>query len=233
MIEIFGGDIIRIQGIDGERWGNSTSDEDNRPQWDPSALAELRSRDIVSDSFSPFYRLVPGELGCTLSHRKAWKSIIAHGVNAAVVLEDDIKKTDNFISFDHYASKMDGCDVLFLSGANVEYDFGGITRPCVTLDKADNVIKAFGTYAYIITNKGASLALEATDRSCLPLPSQWFPRAFVGYSEYSSLTPKLKNQCIAKGLKTAAIQVSEYDKFSTMAIDGKKTWRTKTRIQGN
>ncbi|MBT1451903.1 glycosyltransferase family 25 protein [Glaciecola sp. XM2] len=34
--------------------------------------------------------LTPGEIGCYLSHRKAWQSIIDKGLDAAIILEDDI-----------------------------------------------------------------------------------------------------------------------------------------------
>ena len=36
--------------------------------------------------------LSPGEIGCILSHRKAWQAIVDSGVETAMVLEDDASK---------------------------------------------------------------------------------------------------------------------------------------------
>lgn len=47
--------------------------------------------------FQPQYpfELRPGEIACFLSHRKAWQEIIARGLDAALVLEDDVDLVPN------------------------------------------------------------------------------------------------------------------------------------------
>lgn len=48
--------------------------------------------------FAPRYpfALGPGEYGCFQSHRVAWKMIVDKGLDAALILEDDVALTDGF-----------------------------------------------------------------------------------------------------------------------------------------
>ncbi|WP_136636359.1 glycosyltransferase family 25 protein [Pseudooceanicola onchidii] len=54
------------------------------------------------------FPLKPGEIGCFLSHRKAWAAIVASGDAAGLIVEDDIAPTDGFdaalaLALDHIA----------------------------------------------------------------------------------------------------------------------------------
>lgn len=52
----------------------------------------------VEPRFSPRYPfdLVPGEVGCFLSHRRAWQQILDNGLDYALVLEDDVHLAPGF-----------------------------------------------------------------------------------------------------------------------------------------
>ena len=52
----------------------------------------------VKPLFSPAYPfpIGPGEYGCFQSHRKAWKMILDEGLDAALILEDDVALTPVF-----------------------------------------------------------------------------------------------------------------------------------------
>ena len=62
----------------------------------------LTKRQLDSLNFLPGY-LDPnqrrpmklGEIGCFLSHYKVWKDVLANGYDRAIVLEDDMKFTQN------------------------------------------------------------------------------------------------------------------------------------------
>ena len=56
--------------------------------------AAICQRDLVR----PFYPFPPqpGEIGCFLSHRKAWQAIVTSGEAAGLIVEDDIVPADGF-----------------------------------------------------------------------------------------------------------------------------------------
>ena len=52
-----------------------------------------RASVVVERLFEPRYPfgLNPGEIGCFLSHRRAWERIVTAGLEAALILEDDVR----------------------------------------------------------------------------------------------------------------------------------------------
>ncbi len=52
-----------------------------------------RARVFLPDRHRPAYPFPPrpGEIGCFLSHRAAWQAIIDRGLDAALILEDDVE----------------------------------------------------------------------------------------------------------------------------------------------
>ncbi|GAB1137542.1 MAG: glycosyltransferase family 25 protein [Shewanella algae] len=71
----------RIEGVD----GNLLTDEEIE-QVSPAKLVQKN-----------YYRaLSKGEVGCSLSHKKAWQKIIDDDLDFAFILEDDIYLEDNF-----------------------------------------------------------------------------------------------------------------------------------------
>lgn len=60
--------------------------------------AEDRARIYRPHKMKPFYPfdLSLGEIGCFLSHRRAWEKIVASGDDAGLIVEDDIVVGDDF-----------------------------------------------------------------------------------------------------------------------------------------
>ena len=67
---------------------------------DGARLPEAQRADNISETqlFAPRYpfALGAGEYGCFQSHRVAWQKIVDKGLDAALILEDDVALTDGF-----------------------------------------------------------------------------------------------------------------------------------------
>ncbi|QYJ97545.1 glycosyltransferase family 25 protein [Shewanella alkalitolerans] len=71
----------RLEGID----GNELTDSD---------IERVSPAKLVRQNY--YRALSKGEVGCSLSHKKAWQKIIDDGLDYAFILEDDIYLEDNF-----------------------------------------------------------------------------------------------------------------------------------------
>lgn len=134
---------------------------------DATVGAELSDQDIelVYDSKrnkSHHHRdLTKGEIGCYISHRKAWQAIIDQESEFALVLEDDISVNNNIIDCFKLIDKSEGWDILKLSDTenvkvanskrlNSEFEL-------VSYNKVPN-----RTMAYLITRQAAKKMLSQT-----------------------------------------------------------------------
>lgn len=108
-------------------------------------------------------KLNPGEIGCTLSHFKAYRKLIDSNDDRVLLLEDDITILHDFSSIDAIADSLpeDEPYVLFLSG---DYWYKNMNPFNDSLSIA-NVYDAVGTYAYVINRKGAELILKNNPRA--------------------------------------------------------------------
>lgn len=221
-------ELIRIKGVDCRNWESGSLEVDGRPKWNIDALSNLVNSGIVSSMFSPFYKLVPGEVGCALSHAKAWREILSGDDNCAIVLEDDIQPCGEAVS-----RKLENCfsmpadaDVMFLSGADKKYDFGfGVVKECIRIDSSGRILSGFGTYGYCITKEGARKALAAQFPMILSVARQWWIRAFDSVEMFDGMCQPLPSRGKAYGMRNALVTVSDMDKFSTMTPTGDKSWR--------
>ena len=59
-----------------------------------AAIAEVFDRKRAQSGYH--YELTRGEIGCYLSHLKAWQTILEQDLDYAVILEDDVVLTDSF-----------------------------------------------------------------------------------------------------------------------------------------
>ncbi len=75
LVEDFPGDAEILDAVDGTRMS-------------PEEIAAFYRPSLHEPGY-PF-RLRPGELGCCLSHRAAWRRILDEGLDAALILEDDV-----------------------------------------------------------------------------------------------------------------------------------------------
>lgn len=77
-------ELLHTCGLEGEIW----------PAVDGAAMSlEERSTYIRPMLFQPRYPfpLNPGEIGCFLSHRQIWADIVRRNLDAALIIEDDVK----------------------------------------------------------------------------------------------------------------------------------------------
>ena len=139
-------DVTFIQAID----GRLLSDEERRLRFEFD-----KSRDLYGKTVNA------GEVGCALSHRKTYETILAGAEPYALVLEDDISIIRDLKSLD-----MAGIDsvltgpgprVLMLSGDYWYYK----RKPIVRL------FSAVGAYAYIINKAAAQRILSVTPPFCV------------------------------------------------------------------
>jgi len=143
----------------------------------------LTTSDI--DSCSNHYRaenlfgrkLLLGELGCALSHKKIYQKIINDNIPHALILEDDITISDNI----HKA--IDGIEECFVPWELVLLGHHkditrGISSPISIWDKHDITSKftlnrlasfGFGTYGYLISKEGARKLLDELDTIYQPI----------------------------------------------------------------
>jgi glycosyl transferase family 25 len=96
----------------------------------------------------------PTELACTLSHRKAWASIIERGLEWGVVLEDDAVLST---AFAQALAPHSGVDLIRLETRHVP----------VTIEAGSGLKRLFGfhpgTAAYIVSRRGAQILLAGSN----------------------------------------------------------------------
>lgn len=76
----------------------------------------LPDPDLVDPALSsqPWFR--PGMAGCGLSHRRAWESVLAEGLDRALILEDDVILPGDIASLaEHVGRLMTGPEVVLLN----------------------------------------------------------------------------------------------------------------------
>lgn len=141
---------------------------------DKEFLEAVYGKELTEDEIDSFFdlqlaykrygrRLNPGEIGCTLSHFKAYKKLLASGCDRVLLLEDDITILHDFSQIDMIADSLpvDVPYVLFLSG---DYWYKKMTRLNENVSIAE-VYDAVGTYAYVINRKGAELILSENPKA--------------------------------------------------------------------
>lgn len=140
--------------------------------------------------------LTGGELGCTLSHRKAMEEIIARDLPYGIILEDDVLLTDDFKNVveallnAHYPWEV----VRFLGKDKIKQmkkreleDLGdGYTLSRLATAPG-------GTYAYIVTQKAAKRLVAKMQKNMIPVD------ALIGWSWWTGLAnltiqPGIANQ---------------------------------------
>lgn len=136
-----------------------------------------------------FRRLSAAEVGCFLSHRECWRTIVESGRDAGVVLEDDVVfstvapaflKSLDWVPADADVVRLEAWESHSVVDTEPVAEFGG--RKVHRLRSVQ-----YGTAAYVITAKGAGKALRLSERFGCPAddflfnPDLPFARNFVTY----------------------------------------------------
>ncbi|MFC3123082.1 glycosyltransferase family 25 protein [Agaribacter flavus] len=125
--------------------------------------AELNEYYSCEKNLREYYKpLTPGEIGCYLSHRKAWQSIVDRRLPYALILEDDFNIQTDLSVVDHFLSLDCSFDYIKLSNyQNRERKVKivkSIGKGCVV---RFSKIPA-GTCAQIVSYEGAKKLLESS-----------------------------------------------------------------------
>ncbi len=139
-------DIEFLKAID----GRLLSEEERRMRFDFEKSIQIYGKDINA-----------GEVGCALSHRKAYSELLKSETQYALVLEDDISiirdlNTLDLVEIDKVLAVSEP-RVLMLSGDYWFYKKKSIAR----------LFTATGAYAYIINSAAAQKILDIEPPCCL------------------------------------------------------------------
>lgn len=111
---------------------------------------------------------LPAEIGCYFSHIKVLETIIAAPENRAVIVEDDVRFSSDFLPFILEVSKLPGWDVIKL----VNHRMAGF---CLSAKLKDgySIGRCFhgplgSAAAYLVTKNGAKKLLAALSLMSLP-----------------------------------------------------------------
>ena len=184
-------------------------------------------------------KLKVGEIGCFLSHRAAWETLLATDDQNALVLEDDIrlgKKLPNFLK--NLAADRSEIDVLKLdsSGRKVGLDprfpvrFGPLSafRLCG---------EHTGTAGYVISRQGAERLLEASKTFHQPVDIFLFGEAAMADRKWNvwQMVPAVLAQekrfgsAEAKGLQSSIKSAGSARRGPSLAL----AWRESRRCLRN
>ncbi len=142
--------------------------------------AELAAVYCEADAMRAYGRpLSRAEIGCALSHRRAYESILAQGVGAAIVLEDDAELSPFFMTFAAASIDLDFDVVaLYTSSALVRRRPERVVAGVALHRAAGGVTNTVG---YVVSRRGAGRLLQATGRICRPADWPVFPQDLAFY----------------------------------------------------
>ena len=133
--------------------------------------------------------LSPGEVGCYLSHKKAWKEIMNSSKKFGVVLEDDAVFGDELLDFLEQLNNS-SLDFDIIHVENVvknNQSFLTSSDSCVSFEQT-KIYRLFSpsiaTGVMIVSKAGAQKLLHLTD-------SMYEPADEIVFNIYSSIRPKL------------------------------------------
>ena len=151
LINKFDMDIIteRIDAIDGTKLSESEISQYVTP-YGRKRIKDAKKRYGVD--------LTQGGVGCALSHRKVWDDIIKNNYNNALILEDDVDFTEDFIfKYNQIAQTFPkNYDIIFLG-------YHPTTDEYLYRDKNHKLLrtkKVFGLYGYLVSSSGAKKLLN-------------------------------------------------------------------------
>lgn len=111
---------------------------------------------------------MPAEIGCYFSHIKALEAIIAAPESYAVIVEDDVRFTSDFLSFILDATKVQGWDIIKLINHRMAAyrEFGAVNSSYSIGRCLHGPLGS--SAAYLVTREGARKLLAAIKPMSLP-----------------------------------------------------------------
>ncbi|GLP95586.1 glycosyltransferase family 25 protein [Paraferrimonas sedimenticola] len=153
-----GVEFERISAVDGGQLS-----EQQLEQYAPKALAD----DLY------YRRLTPGEIGCYLSHRKAWQIMVERQYPYAIILEDDFEVSGDISQTIAHIGRLDKSseDWFFLKLACDDKRLKSIRyrRPLGEMTLATFSKQSSGTSAQAVSLKGAKRLLKHSQTFARPI----------------------------------------------------------------
>lgn len=193
----FGIAVERIPAVDGSRL-----DPDQPVPVDHKTFERIHGK-----------RILPGEIGCYLSHLKALETIAGRDEPYAVIIEDDVRFTEDFGRFIHDLGRWEGWDAVKLVNHRTQ-GFVGHARVNEAFRIGRCVHGPCGSAAaYVVTKAGAARLRDELNPMILPydvaLERGW---AGKGYAVFSTDRALVKLARIDES--TIATTSSDYKKVT-------------------
>lgn len=116
--------------------------------------------------------LLPGEIGCLLSHRGVCQKMVEDGVDVALVLEDDVTLSHDIKDIlEQIMAHPKKWDLLRFLGNKKPFSKG--YRKLDAVNDQHNFVRIptvpGGAYGYMLTQKAAKVLVEHTEKSYFPI----------------------------------------------------------------
>lgn len=156
--------VTRVSGVDGYKLSTET---------------QLNLQPPLKEKWEFPRRLLPGEIGCYLSHIKCWKTLIESDESWALVIEDDVQISTEAKKFFNDASWIpSGIELVQPFAHSANYTMKVAKKEYTVLDgrKLFHPFKPYpiGTIAYFISRKCAKDALLASSKLGMPVDEFMF-----------------------------------------------------------
>lgn len=147
--------------------------------------------------------LSPGEIGCALSHLALYRRIVAEGLEAACVLEDDVVLSSDYPELANRAAAfIRGRSGVHLLGEGISRSYGYAGR-LGGIYRSTNLRRAYGTFSYVVTREAAMALAGALSPICRVADS-W--GVWVGYGLIRLYGINYSPCLLADGLAESALE---------------------------
>lgn len=192
--------------------------------------AQTVSRVYSRSAHKPRYpfRLSINEIACFLSHRKAWQAIVDQGLDAGLVLEDDVELTAEFAAAYSTACKVLRAD-SFIRFPFRERESGRAVLTTETLRIIEPVPVGLGMVAQLIGHEAAQRLLSATEIFDRPVDTMAQMNWVTGLKPLSVLPGGVKEISARLGGSTIQKSRSLPDKLKREILRPIYRWKVKSR----
>jgi len=134
-------------------------------------------KEVEKNNKIQYRNLTPGEIGCALSHKMIYKTIVKKGIAWSVVLEDDIRFDENFSEIiKRFEIFPKNCEILLLGHHSCNARWLPTARSFRRVHPlypgyllARPVENSCGTYGYMISFAGAKRLLKEMEQIDKPI----------------------------------------------------------------
>lgn len=193
-------DFIQIEAVDGRK------------------ISSLEYFNLINPAFYKLNKLLsPSEVGCSLSHKKAYEMFLKSKAKFAFILEDDIIGSDEKIQKAINLTKFMSLNSVFICGGQDSYSVFAkeIYNKFYLLSKYSNLTRAC---SYIITKNSAKSILNMQNE-ILDIADNWQRLAQnfdVYFSDIFTHPLDLETSNIQKEREKRVLKISKKDKFKVL-----------------